>query len=146
MAAEWAATSGSSSVTLPICFRVTYKRWPFLTYCTLVISLVFSPSVYQPGLWWAPRILTVSFKVTRAHDGHSSVRRPILLQNPMKRSSAVDPAGPLEASPHNALMKNFAHIQTLPESELDNQFSATCAVNLLHWNISQCHDDGNTEP
>lgn len=54
----------------------------------------------------------------------------------MKRSSAVDPAGPLEASSHNVLKKNFAHIQTLPEPELDNQFSVrtnVCSQSSAHF-------------
>lgn len=42
------------------------------------------PSVYQPDLWWPPRILTANSKVTKVHDGHSSVRRQILYKHPMK--------------------------------------------------------------
>lgn len=34
-------------------------------------------SVYQPGLLWPPRILTVNFQVTRGPDGHSGIRRPV---------------------------------------------------------------------
>lgn len=44
------------------------------------------PSVYQPGLWWPPRILTVSLQVTRTHDGHSCVGRPLqTLQQQQRR-------------------------------------------------------------
>ena len=47
--------------------------------------------------------------------------------------------------------KNFAHIQTLPVPELDNQFSVRtnmCGESPAHvdWNISQCHNNGNTDP
>lgn len=79
------------------------------------------PSVYQPGLWWPPRILTVSLQVTRTHDGHSSVRRPLQTlqqqqqqKRPLKKKRS--PAGPTEASAHVVLKINFAHVQTLPET------------------------------
>lgn len=57
----------------------------------------------------------------------------------MKRSSAENPAGLLEASSHKILKKkkkkNFAHIQILPVPELDNQFSvrtSVCSESSVH--------------
>lgn len=41
----------------------------------MIIVSVLSSAVSQPGLWGPPWILTATSKVTRIHDGHSSVRR-----------------------------------------------------------------------
>lgn len=115
------------------------------------------PSVYQPGLWWPPRILTVSLQVTRTHDGHSCVRRPLQTLQQQQQQQQKDPyeeklcgtdGGFSSRCSQDKLCtcSNFAWNQNLT---ISLAWRPTRAVDLaahLDWDTSQRHNNGNTYP
>lgn len=118
-------------------------------------------SVYQPGLRWPPRILTVNFQVTRGHDGHSGVGRPVWSshENPW-REALPDPPGPKGLQPRFSFFVSlisfvffcffltYAHIQLCLNQNLTIRLACgqVCAVKPLHvFDSNESQIYGNTE-
>lgn len=116
-------------------------------------------SVYQPGLRWPPRILTVNFQVIRGHDGHSGVRRPVWSSHKTHEEKLCQIRQDQRGFNIDLVCLfvffvcfsfNLCTYSTLPEPELDNQLSVWTSVHSessarFDSNKSQCHNYGNTE-